>query len=310
MWRPSNATIEEQAMKTCAFLTTDDLEGFVVDDQLAVAPLEALGWRVEHVAWRAAAVDWGRFDVVIVRSPWDYQADPEAFDGVLVRIDRSAAELQNPLPLIRWNMRKSYLRDLDAGGVAIPPTAWGRSPDVGALRKLFRDLDAGEIVIKPVIGANAGDAFRLHRGVTDDVLAGVAAAFVGREYLAQPFLGSVLNEGEYSLIYFDGELSHAILKTPKCGDFRVQEEHGGLITSIVPTAALLEHGARALALLDGAPLYARVDLVRTTGEEFAVMEFELIEPGLYFRMDEGSPARFAQAVDRRFGRGGGQERAS
>ena len=115
--------------------------------------------------------------------------------------------------------------------------------------------------------------------------------------MAQPFMASVVDEGEYSLFYFDGAYSHAIVKRPGDGDFRVQEEHGGRLEAVVPEHALLEAGAGALAKLPGQALYARLDFVRD-GDEFALMEAELIEPSLYFQLDKESPERFAAALAR------------
>ena len=127
------------------------------------------------------------------------------------------------------------------------------------------------------------------------------AAFVGREMLAQPFVDAIVDEGEFSLFYFDGSLSHTILKTPQTDDFRVQEEHGGIITAVTPEEKLVQCGAQVMEALGETPLYARPDFVRTPEGGFALMELELIEPALYFRMDEGSPMRFASAFVRRMG---------
>jgi glutathione synthase/RimK-type ligase-like ATP-grasp enzyme len=288
-------------MKRCAFLTSEGLDGFVIDDHHAIAPLQDRGWAVEEVPWRAPAGRWNDFDIVIVRSPWDYQLDPEAFDAALESIDRSRARLCNPLPLMRWNLKKTYLRDLERRGVSTLPTVWGRAPSAEEVLALFGTLDAGEIVIKPVIGANASDAFRLTAAAPEATLAEVVRVYCNREYLAQPFIEPVLAEGEYSLIYFGGALSHTILKTPKPGDFRVQEEHGGLIRPVQPSAGLLARAEEAMAALDEVPLYARTDFVRVGEDDFAIMEFELIEPSLYFRMDPASAERFADVVDRWYG---------
>lgn len=280
-----------------AFLTTDDLTGFVCDDELAVPALEARGWTVEMVPWRRP-VDWDRFDLVVIRSTWDYQKDPELFLGTLRRIDASRARLENPLPLVEWNLRKSYLQDLAAQGVPVAPTHWATGLDGATLEACFRRWRTDELVLKPIVGANADDTFRLPRGQVQEFLPRLREVYRDRVVLVQPFLEAVVAEGEYSLFYFGGRLSHVILKTPKAFDFRVQEEHGGLIQP-VPRArveeALLRQGERAMAALPWRPLYARVDLVRH-GESFVVMEFELIEPALYFRMDPESPERFAAAV--------------
>jgi glutathione synthase/RimK-type ligase-like ATP-grasp enzyme len=288
-------------MKRCAFLTSDGLDGFVIDDHHAIAPLQARGWTVEDVPWRAPVDRWDDFDLVIVRSPWDYQLDPDAFDAALESIDRSRARLCNPLPLMRWNLKKTYLQDLERRGVSTLPTVWGRGPSPADVQALFGTLDAREIVIKPVIGANASDAFRLNEEVSEHTLAEVARVYRDRDYLAQPFIEAVLAEGEFSLIYFGGELSHTILKTPKSGDFRVQEEHGGLIRPVQPSPRLLARAEEAMAVLDDVPLYARTDFVRIGEGDFAIMEFELIEPSLYFRMDPASAGRFADVVDRWYG---------
>jgi hypothetical protein len=284
-------------MRQCAFLTTDDLTGFVTDDELAVSPLQQRGWQVSQVPWRSRE-EWGRYHVVIVRSTWDYQDHPLAFDQALQDIDASGARLCNTLPLMRWNMRKTYLRELAERGVTLAPTLWDRRPDPARVRGYFDDLCSDEIVIKPVIGANADHAYRLQRGASDALLREVAHVYRERDLLVQPFLEQVTAEGEYSLVYVAGELSHTILKTPKPGDFRVQEEHGGIITAVQPEAALLASAERAMAALPAEPFYARVDFVRMRGGGFALMEVELIEPALYFRMDARAPERFAAAVDR------------
>ena len=103
-------------MNRCAFLTTDNLDGFVHDDELAVGPLRELGWTVEFVPWRSPVPDWDSFHVVVIRTPWDYPDDRQAFLEVLETVDRSAARLENSIDLVRWNLDKRYLLDLAASG--------------------------------------------------------------------------------------------------------------------------------------------------------------------------------------------------
>lgn len=275
-------------MRTCAFLTTDDLAGYVTDDQLAEAPFAEIGWKVEHVPWRRG--EWERYGAVVIRSTWDYHKHPGEFLAVLEEIARSGIRLANPLELVRWNARKTYLRDLEDRGLPVVPTLWDPSPD----DLLFDELGTDEIVIKPVVSASAFHTYRLRRGDR------MEAAFADREVLVQPFLRSIVEEGEYSLFFFGGELSHAVLKSPKEADFRVQEEHGGLIEPIEPPAFLVELGQRIVESLPVPPLYARVDLAAldSGGDSgYALMELELIEPSLYFRTDPESPRRFARAFD-------------
>ena len=285
-------------MPACAFLTTDDLDAFVTYDAEAVAPLAALGWTVEDVPWRSAA-DWTTYDVVVVRSPWDYQDAADAFLDVLGAIDASATRLENPLPVIRWNLRKTYLRDLDRSGVPVVPTRWAEGGlTASALAGAFRQWGAPEVVAKPVVSANADGTFRL--GPDPASWAEALSTLADRPCLVQPFVPAVVSEGELSVFAFGGDVSHTILKTPAAGDFRVQEEHGGVIRGVAPTPELLALSERALAAVPHhAPLlYARVDAVRLPGGALAVMELELIEPSLYFPYAEGSAARFAAALDR------------
>lgn len=283
-------------MPACAFLTTDALDAFVAYDHLAVEPLARLGWTVERVPWRAEA-DWNAYDVVVVRSPWDYQDDPDAFLAVLAAIDASSARLENPLAVMRWNLRKTYLRDLEAAGIPIVPTRWAEGLTPVALSTAFDAWDVAEVVAKPVVSANADGTFRL--GPDADAWGEAVLALADRACMIQPFVPSVVAEGEWSVFAFRGAISHAILKTPAAGDFRVQEEHGGVIRGIEPDPDLLALTEAALAAVPHPEplLYARVDAVRLPDGTLAIIELELIEPSLYFPFADGSAERFAAALD-------------
>jgi glutathione synthase/RimK-type ligase-like ATP-grasp enzyme len=270
----------------------DSLAGYTSDDDLAVAPLAELGWNVATVSWRDRMVDWNDFEIVVVRTPWDYQNDPAAFLDVLRKIDASKARLENPLSIIEWNLDKRYLRDLETKGVMIVPTIWGTGHVTENAFSEWRSFfDSDELIIKPTVSATAQDTYRLRKFDAE-----LATVFAKRSFMVQPFVNAIVDEGEFSLFYFSGEYSHTILKSPTHGDFRVQEEHGGLISAMVPEAKLRETADKIVASLSPM-LYARVDLVRNDRREFMLMELELIEPALYFRMDAESPRRFAAALD-------------
>ena len=289
-------------MLRCAFLTLNDSTGFVIDDELSYPPLASLGWRVEAISWRMPSVDWSLFDAVVVRSTWDYIADPNAFLAVLTEIERAGTLLFNALDLVRWNIRKTYLRDLAQRGVPVVPTIWRERLAPHELLELLGEVGSDEVVIKPVIGLNAHGVFRVNAQSARQPSADLVAQYAEREFMVQPFLSHVISEGEFSLFYFNGVLSHAILKTPKQHDFRVQEEHGGVIRAIQAESGLREAGDTALRALDSIPLYARADFVRANHDDgFWLMELELIEPSLYLRMDVDAPERFAQALHGRAG---------
>ncbi|HKS08549.1 MAG TPA: hypothetical protein VJS13_03320 [Pyrinomonadaceae bacterium] len=269
---------------------------YVTDDDLVVEPLQHLGHDADFVVWRHA-VDWPQYDGVVIRSTWDYQDHLPAFLRVLREIE-TQSRLANPLDLLNWNSdKKVYLQDVEKRGGKIIPTIWGDSEiDDHLIQQWFEKFQTDELVIKPTVGANAQDAFRLKRGAKH--AADLSKIFDQRSYMVQPFMRGIVEEGEFSLFYFNCDYSHAILKTPKTGDFRVQEEHGGAIKPVEPSAELLATGEKIVQCISPTPLYARVDLVRTEAGEFAMVELELIEPSMYLRMADHAPQMFAEAIDR------------
>ena len=284
-------------MPKSAFLTLANKEGWVMDDDLVHEPLRQFGWEVENVPWDAD-VDWNAFDVVIIRSPWDYQQQIDKFLFVLQQIEGSSARLFNSLEIVRWNIDKKYLFEMQSAGIEIVPTLLVDSLTVGKLLKVFQHFQCDEIIIKPTIGANADDTFRINRQTDETTLTSICELFASRESLAQPFLKSIVTEGEFSLIYLDGKLSHSILKTAQQGDFRVQEEHGGGVVPITnPEPELITAAEKTINFLPETPLYARVDMVRTNNHTFALMELELIEPCLYFRFCEKAATDFANVIN-------------
>lgn len=300
-----NGEVEQR--KKVAFLTMDGLDDFCCYDTLTKEPLSTLGYDVDDVSWRRDNVDWKQYAMVVVRSPWDYQKDPKSFMDRLKEI-QSITRLENRIDMMTWNMHKTYLRDLhEKHGVPIVPTVWHKA-EVGdpieTIKEAFRKFEVEEVVVKPVIGANADDTFRFRQDQlpsndqpASDLVQRVRDVFSVKDAMIQPFVTSITSLGEYSLFYFNGEYSHTILKTPKEGDFRVQEEHGGLIQRVhSPPNDILSTGQSVVSALPTL-LYARVDLVRIAPDSHpALIELELIEPSLYFNFDPESPLRFAKAL--------------
>jgi glutathione synthase/RimK-type ligase-like ATP-grasp enzyme len=286
-------------MSRIAFLTMDSLADFVSYDQLVLDLLRESGVFVDEVSWRSRSVCWDDYELVVIRSPWDYQQDAEAFLQVLENIERSRATLLNPLSIVRWNIRKHYLRELEQQGISIVPTIWLESPQVSELHDAFEQLGCDELVGKPLVGANADHAHRLSRSSQEAALVEAAAAWAQTTALVQPFVPSIQSEGELSLIWFEGQFSHAVRKVPKAGDFRVQEEHGGNISRCDPPPDVLQLAADCHRVLAERLLYSRVDIVRLPNGRPAVMEMELIEPSLYLAFDAAAPQIFARSIRER-----------
>jgi len=271
----------------------DSLENYVSDDELAIPFLNELGWQVETISWRNKTVDWNDFEAVIIRTPWDYQKFPNEFLEVLRRIDKSKARLENPLKIVEWNLSKEYLRELEQNGIRIVPTIWNeKTADEKNFQKWLEHFQTDEIIIKPIISATAEFTYRLKKFLPE-----LSEIFTNKPFMVQPFMPEIVREGEFSLFYFGGIYSHTILKTPEQADFRVQEEHGGIITQVAPSEKLLETSQKVFDLIKPLPLYARVDFVRDETDNFCLMELELIEPALYLRMDENAPPRFAEVFN-------------
>ncbi|MCP4413376.1 MAG: hypothetical protein GY808_12520 [Gammaproteobacteria bacterium] len=282
-------------MKRCAFLSMDSLANFECYDQLVIRPLAQLGWHAEEISWKTVDSDWDQYDLVVIRSPWDYQDDFEAFLKVLESIEQSSAVLANPIDIVHWNIHKKYLAELESKGINIVPTLWRSSINANEFDDFFKYFSSNEIIIKPCISANADDTYRLTKETIVNLSDHLVEIFKNKESMIQPFMHTIVNEGEFSLFYFNNTYSHAILKTPSKGDFRVQEEHGGQIQKIEPDAALTEQAVDTLSAIDAELLYARLDFVRTRSG-YALMEAELIEPSLYFNLDDESAERFAKAI--------------
>ena len=291
--------------RRCAYLTMENAAGWSIDAYLGFPPLEALGWTIDTVPWRTQDVDWNLFDAVYIGTPWDYPEDPQLFMQVLESIDRSAAVLVNDVALVTWSMSKTYLRDLEDKGVDIVPSIWGEQYHPGMLGDALDRFMVDKLIVKPVISTNATDTYLIGRPDIGTLDSELAITFADRPLVIQPFMERIRSEGEYSLFYFNGRFSHAILKTPKQDDFRVQEEFGAEIIAVDPEGSLREVGDRILQLVDPMPVYARADFVRGSENRFFLMELELIEPSMYLRMHEAAPQRFARAFDEYVARASG-----
>lgn len=286
-------------MRKCVFLSMDSLEGFPRDDELLIPALRRVGWSASEISWHRDDVDWSQFEIAVIRSTWDYQDHQKAFQSFLEKIDKSTVRLENDIETVLWNMDKIYLKDLEKKGLGIVPTAWGSTLDKKKMVTFFEQFDCDKMVIKPTVSASANDTFLVSAG-DDVIMQKIEMVSKQRSFMAQPFMDQVLAEGEFSLVFFDNEFSHAVLKRPKPGDFRVQEEYGGKNIATKPVPLLLKRAQEVLDTLNTVPLYSRVDFVRF-GQDFLLMELELVEPSLYLDYDLQAPARFARALDRRMG---------
>lgn len=252
------------------------------------AALREAGMDVAARPWTAAG-DLRGFDLVLPLVAWGYQFDAGGWAALLDRLEAEARCTLNPVPVLRWNSDKAYLLDLAEAGVPAIPTLRFAAFDQRALDEARRAF-AGELVIKPAISAAAYGTYRLSPADPLPVEA------IGRTMLAQPFLPAVQREGEYSLLFFGGRFSHALVKRPRSGDYRVQPHLGGSEQPCDPPEGSVALAEAALAVAPADCAYARVDLLRDDEGVLRVIELELIEPALWLDLSPAAPRLFASAV--------------
>jgi len=267
------------------------------EEGLLMDALRALGLTVARRAWSDPAMDWGDTRAAVFRSTWDYFEHAATFSGWLDRVE-SRTRLINPPTLIRWNMDKHYLADLAGAGIAIVPTVF---LDTGTRVNLGAALGAqgwDEVVIKPAISGAARLTWRAERADAHAHQAALATCLAREAMLIQPFEPAILDSGEISLMVIDGEVTHAVRKRARPGDFRVQDDHGGTVAPHVPAEDEIAFARAAVAACPWPPVYARVDLIRSP-EGLRLMEIELIEPELFFRFHPPAATTLARALARR-----------
>ena len=258
----------------------------------------AIGGDTTFVVWDDPAADWSSYDLVVVRSVWDYQERRDAFlDWARALGDR----LVNPPAVLEWNTDKRYLRELAEAGLPVVPTALVEPGEAFA-------APAGEYVVKPTVSAGSRDTARFSDGEDDRAAALVASIHAGgRTAMVQPYVASVDERGETALLFFDGAFSHAIHKGPllaRGADPTADVFAAETIAPRAASAAELAVAARVLAhaterLGTGDLAYARVDLVEDAGGAPQLLELELAEPSLFFLGDPGRLSHFGAAIRRR-----------
>lgn len=278
-----------------AFVTCAKVPDLSADDRLAVDELGRRGAEIEPAVWDDPGVRWSRYDRVVIRSCWDYHHRVDEFLAWLDRMEAEEIPLWNPARVVRGNVDKAYLAELAAAGLPVVPTVHRERGAVVDLAGLLGERGWSEAVIKPSVSASAFRTLRIGRGEAAATQGELDALLAASGVLIQPFLAEIQTRGEWSLIFLRGEYSHAILKLPGAGDFRVQQELGGSADAASPPPALIEQARAVVAEIPGPWLYARVDGVEIDGV-FTLMELELIEPSLFLVSDGEAPARFAEAI--------------
>lgn len=270
--------------------TSSDLPHSDVSGRLLVSALERKGARSHAVVW-SGDVDWQAYDAVIIQTCWDYHLKAEAFLSWADQLERQGTVVLNSSILLRWNFHKQYLLSLHRLGIPVVPSILLRRG--GDFREAVRALPSVDLVVKPAVSASAMQTFRFDPGTADGAAA-VDALTTDADVIIQPYVDAI-ESGETSFMFFGGDFSHAVLKRPRQGDFRVQSEHGGTVETVTPGVGAIKAAERVLAALPEVPVYARVDGLMQ-GDQLLLMELELIEPELFLAAVPDAADRLAACV--------------
>jgi glutathione synthase/RimK-type ligase-like ATP-grasp enzyme len=268
--------------------------GFVEDNILKEA-FENKGFKVLRLAWDDTTFDWATTKAIIFRSTWDYFYRFDEFFKWLKHVS-SKTRLINSEALIKWNIDKRYLLELKNNGVHIAESYFiSRNSDI-TLTELHNKLGWQETVLKPCISGTARHTYKLNeRNIVEHE--SIFQELINKEaMMLQPFQYDIVHKGEVSMMLINGEFTHAVLKTAKSDDFRVQDEFGGSVSIYQPTNEEIDFAVKTIKACFELPLYARVDIFNDNNGKVALSELELIEPELWFRFHSESAQLLAEAI--------------
>jgi glutathione synthase/RimK-type ligase-like ATP-grasp enzyme len=279
--------------KQIAFVTSSNKPTLAEDDLHVLPFLEKKNILVQAKAWDDPTVNWQQFDALILRSCWNYHYHPKEFFDWTCELENNGVKIFNEPSIVKWNMHKSYLKDLVANGITMANTQWidkGSSVD---LQKVVRQIGSSKIIIKPCIAATAYQTFLVNSTNFEEEK--IQNLLQEHDLIIQEFIPEVQTDGEWSLLFFNKEFSHSVIKKPKANDFRVQNDFGGSYSTAQPSEMILRQAKKIIQSINSPLLYARVDGVVSKGK-FLLMELELIEPTLFLSSSQESHARFAKTI--------------
>lgn len=285
-------------MTNIALATCTDEATLFYDEAPLVAELEKQGFSVFPVVWNSPEISWESYDIVLLRNTWDYHQQISAFRAWLDYLDEKEIPVLNPTPLLRWNMEKSYLEELAKSGVKTLATIFATGQSI-QLETIFLDNDWSEIVVKPIISGSGDNTWIITADTASDSQQRFDWLNGEIGMMIQPVAEQIHTEGEYSLIFYAGKYSHAVLKKSAEDSIFIHEERGGSIQAIdapesfiVEASKTLEKAEKIIGIM---PTYARVDGLSIDGE-FVLMELECVEPEMYFTRSPHAAERFVKVI--------------
>ena len=268
----------------------------VNEDVIVEKLLRELALDFSFEIWSDPKVNWQEYALLLIKSPWDYFDRYAEFKTWCNKIQEIGIPTLNTMETILWNSDKWYLKDIQDKGFPIVPTQFLKRNKPLSLEKYFKEFNTDTLVVKPTVSGGAKNTIKLKQSELKEEEGKIREWLEEEDFMVQPFLKEVAETGEYSYIFFNRNFSHAVLKSPKKGEFRVQHFFGGEINSITPTESELSYMQQIVDGFAQNTLYARVDGVWKEGV-FYLMELELIEPYLFLFTSEKANENYKKAIE-------------
>jgi glutathione synthase/RimK-type ligase-like ATP-grasp enzyme len=281
-------------MTKIALLTCDQFPDLIPADQKLISLLHSRKIIADAVIWNDPSVTWHDYDALLFRSTWDYFLMDDLFTLWLDKMETLGIPTYNSVPVIKKNKHKFYLSEMAEAGIRIIPSVFiPKTPSLDLSQLLPASWH--KAVIKPAVSAGSylTKMFDMENVILiSDEYRDIAAE---KDLILQKFIPEIQTHGEISLIFFNKKFSHAVIKTPKEGDFRIQSQFGGIYSPYDPSTQTLNIAQNIVHHVGEKLLYARVDGI-LIDDEFHLMELELIEPDLYLDFAAEAQSKFVDEI--------------
>lgn len=274
---------------------TPYIQNVLDEDNALFVALENEGLKVHRTNWDNPTFDWSSTKFIIFRTTWDYFDRFNEFSIWLEKVNQLTT-VMNPKELIYWNIDKHYLKDLNQKGINIPPTIFIEKNDFRSLKDVISATEWKQFILKPAISGAARHTYKIHIDNINQYETLFTELIANEAMLVQEYQNQITTKGEVAFMIFDGKYSHAVLKKAKAGDFRVQDDFGGTVHQYLPSESEISFAESAFDACQPTPIYARIDVIWDNNDQLCIGEVELIEPELWFRMNENAAKNCAKAI--------------
>lgn len=277
------------------------IDNVLLEDRLVLEALQNQGLKAIRKSWDDQEFDWSSTKYALFRTTWDYF---DRFPEFAKWLEATSQKTQfiNSKKLIHWNIDKHYLRDLSMAGVTIPKTYFVESGTQITLEEAFQKaieelgFRPSEFILKPCVSGAARHTYKIKKESIEAHEALFQKLISEEAMMLQEFQENIIKEGEISMMVFNGEFTHAVLKVAKPGDFRVQDDFGGTVHQHEPTQEQIDFATSVVHAAPELPIYARVDIFKDNDDDWALAELEIFEPELWFRLNPKAADILSQSI--------------